>query len=152
MIDYYGTDVRRINHALKVYGFAQTIALQENLHAEQFAIVELAAILHDIGIPVSEQKYGSCDGKYQEIEGPPIARQMLENYKIPAHIIDRVCFIIGHHHTLKAIEGIDFQIIVEADFFVNAFEEEISKSAIIHMRNSWFKTKSGINLLNRLYL
>ena len=29
--------------------------------------------------------------------------------------VERICFIIGHHHTYKAIDGLDFQILVEAD-------------------------------------
>ena len=78
MIEYFGADVRRINHALKVHSFASLIAKNENLNAEIQEITEVAAILHDIGIPVSELKYGSCIGKYQELEGPPIAREMLQ--------------------------------------------------------------------------
>lgn len=79
MMGYFGKDVRRINHALKVYGLASAIGRTENLDSQTIEITETAAILHDIGIPESEKKYGSCIGKYQEIEGPPIARVILEN-------------------------------------------------------------------------
>ena len=37
-----------------------------------------AAILHDIGIHKAEEKYKSSAGNYQEIEGPPIAKAIME--------------------------------------------------------------------------
>ena len=84
MIEYFGNDVRRINHALKVYGFASTICRSEKLNNE-------TALLHDIGIPISEKKYDSCIGKYQEIEGPPIAGEILEKLNFKPEVIERVC-------------------------------------------------------------
>lgn len=152
MLTYFGTDARRINHALKVLGFAKAIALGENLNNEQLEIIELTAILHDIGIPNSEIKYGSPHGRYQEIEGPPVAQELLKKHNVPTHIIERVCFLIGNHHTYKNIDDIDFQIIIEADFFVNAFEDSLSEKAITHMRDQWFKTETGIRLLSQMYL
>jgi len=151
MIDYFGTDVRRINHALKVYSFARLIALQEKLDGDQLLIIELASILHDIGIPVSEQKYGSCIGKYQEIEGPPIAREMLETLGASTEIIDRVCYLIGNHHTYTKIDGIDFQILVEADFLVNIYEDEMSEGAIKSASDKYFKTQTGKHLIESMY-
>jgi HD superfamily phosphodiesterase len=152
MIQYFGTDVPRINHALKVYGYAQTIAFSQNLTPKELQIIEFAAILHDIGIPISEKKYGSCSGNYQEIEGPPIAKEILKQCSISEEIIERVCYIISKHHTLQAIDGIDFQIIIEADFLVNAFEETVSKKSIEHMKNTWFKTEEGMRLVDVMFL
>lgn len=152
MIEYFGADVRRINHALKVHSFASLIAKNENLNAEIQEITEVAAILHDIGIPVSELKYGSCIGKYQEIEGPPIAREMLQQLGASPELIERVCFLVGNHHTYTKIDGIDFQILVEADFLVNIFEDEMSASAIESAREKYFKTQNGIQLLKKIYL
>ena len=152
MITYFGRDISRINHALKVYAYAQTIASSENLNAEQIQIVEYTALLHDIGIPICEQKYGACSGKCQEIEGPPIARKILDRHKVLNTIIEQICYIIAHHHTLKAINSIEFQIIIEADFIVNAFEENISSDSISHMYNEWFKTDGGKFILKNLFL
>ena len=84
MIEYFGNDILRINHALKVYGFASTICRSETANRDTIDIIEIAAVLHDIGIHVSEKKYKSSAGKYQEIEGPPIARKMLEKMNLPA--------------------------------------------------------------------
>jgi uncharacterized protein len=152
MIDYFGTDVRRINHALKVNSFARLIGQKEGLASDILEIIDLSSILHDIGIPVSEQKYGSCIGKYQEIEGPPIAREILENLGVRPEIIDRVCYLIGNHHTYTKIDGIDFQILVEADFLVNIYEDEMSEGAVISAKDKYFKTSAGKKLIESLYL
>lgn len=99
MIGYYANDPRRVNHFLKVYSFSKSIGELEKLDEETQYILEIAAIMHDIGIKISEEKYNSSAGNYQEIEGPPVAREMLEKLGFHEKIIDRVCFLIGHHHT-----------------------------------------------------
>lgn len=152
MVDYFAPDVRRINHALKVYSFASLIGRKENLTAAELEITEIAAVLHDIGIPVSEQKYQSSAERYQEIEGPPVARKILESLNASSDITIRVCFLIGNHHTYTKIAGIDFQILVEADFLVNFFEDEISENAIRSVRDKYFKTETGKSILDQMYL
>ena len=79
MIDYYKGDPKRIQHFLKVHAYAKLIGEQERLDKEILEILEVAALTHDIGIKVSEQKYNSSAGKYQEIEGPAVAQKMLED-------------------------------------------------------------------------
>ena len=108
--------------------------------------------MHDIGIKISEEKYNSSAGNYQEIEGPPVARKMLEGLDFDEKIIDRVCFLIGHHHTYSKIDNIDYQILVEADFLVNIYEDEIKHDSIVSIKNKYFKTKAGTNFLEKLYL
>jgi HD superfamily phosphodiesterase len=152
MVDYFGTDVRRINHALKVNSFARFIAQKEGVTVDVLEIIDLSSILHDIGIPVSEQKYHSSAGRYQEIEGPPIAREILESLGVSTEIVERVCYLIGNHHTYTKIDGIDFQILVEADFLVNFFEDEMSENAIKSARDKYFKTETGKSILDRMYL
>jgi HD superfamily phosphodiesterase len=152
MIKYFQTDVRRINHALKVFDFAQIISEDQSLDKKTNEIIIYSAILHDIGIKEAEKKYKSSIGKYQEIEGPPIAREILSKLKISKEIINRVCFIIGNHHSYTKINGIDFQIIVEADFLVNIFEDNISKEAIENINDYVFKTESGKKLIRTMYL
>lgn len=115
MITYFGSDVKRINHALKVYGFAREIGEVENINDEKLQILEVAAILHDIGIKESERKHNSSSGTYQEIEGPPVARELLHDFNLKSDFVDRVCYIIGNHHTYSRIDDVDFQILVEAD-------------------------------------
>lgn len=151
MIEYFGNDVRRINHALKVYSFAKTIAELEQLDKKQQLIVEATALLHDIGIKEAERKYNSSAGNFQEIEGPAIALIVLNEIGFPEDLSKRVCFIVGNHHTLTKIDGIDFQIIVEADFLVNIDEDLISKETIKTIHNKHFKTQSGTTLLHSIF-
>ena len=143
MIDYFQSDVRRINHSLKVFDFAQIIYEDQSIDKKTKDIISYTAILHDIGIKQAENKYNSSIGKYQEIEGPSIARKMLSDLKLSEEIINRVCFIIGNHHSYTKINGIDFQIIVEADFLVNIFEDNMNKKAIKNIHDSIFKTDSA---------
>ncbi len=152
MIAYFDGDVRRINHALKVYGFATAIAGVEKLDERQHQIVDIAALLHDIGIVNAEKKYNSSAGNYQELEGPPVARELLVQFNLPSEIIDRICFLIGHHHSYTKIDRIDFQILVEADFLVNIFEDNLSGNAIHSIREKYFKTKAGKEMLDKIYL
>ena len=122
MIDYYAGDARRINHFIRVHGYARLIGLKEGLDNKTQAILEAAALVHDIGIKPSEKKYGHCEGPLQELEGPPVARAMLSELGFQADVIERVCFLVGHHHTYTHIDGIDYRILVEADFLVNAID------------------------------
>lgn len=152
MIVYNEGDVRRINHFLKVYSFAKTIGELERLDDETQNILEIAAVTHDIGIKLSELKYNSSAGNYQQIEGPGEAKTLLENLGIDNKIIERVCFLIAHHHTYNNITGIDYQILVEADFLVNAYEDSMEAFAMEKVRDKIFRTEAGKNLLNGMYL
>jgi hypothetical protein len=152
MIHYFETDVSRINHALKVYGFATCIAQRENLPPEELLIVDIAAILHDTGVKEAELKYHSTIGKYQELEGPSVARELMAELKLDTEIIDRICFIIGNHHSYQQIDDQDFQIIVEADFLVNIFEEKMSNPTIESVRQKYFKTPTGISMVESMFL
>ncbi len=152
MIETFGNDATRINHALKVFGFATSIAESEGLDHEIMEIVRISAILHDIGIKECERKYNTSSWACQEEEGPPLAGKILEELGITEDIIKRVKFIIGNHHTYENIDGIDFQIIIEADFIVNAFEKGLSKESISEFVQKHFKTDTGRKLMNTMYL
>ena len=144
-------DARRIHHLLKVYAYADTIGRLEGLPAKEQDILRTAAVLHDIGIHAAEEKYGSSAGNYQEIEGPAPARAILEDLGADETLIDRVCYLIAHHHTYHDIDGLDYQILLEADFLVNAYEDQLKPEAIIHFRDKIFRTKTGLRLLKDTY-
>ena len=118
MISYYSGDPKRIQHFTKVHSYAKLIGEREQLSPEELYILEAAAYTHDIGIKPAEEKYGSSAGKLQEQEGPAVARGMLMRLGFAENVIERVCYLIGHHHTYTGIEGRDYQILVEADFLV----------------------------------
>ena len=144
-------DLKRIEHSLKVYGYARNLGLSERLSDELQEIVELTGLLHDIGIHVAEMKYGKCTSKDQEIEGPSIALEILSALDFSKTVIDRVCFIISKHHTFTAVDGVDFQLLVEADFLVNSSEDRMSDHQITHFAHNIFRTESGMGYLRMLY-
>lgn len=151
MVEYFEGDVKRINHALKVYALVKSIGELEGIPAEKMKALEIAAVLHDIGIKESEKKYSSSSGKYQELEGPPIARDILQELSLNQSLIDRVCYLIGNHHTYPKIDDIDFQILVEADFIVNIFEDDMNMEQIKTVREKYFKTSTGLGYLGSMY-
>lgn len=151
MIQYYAGDAKRINHFLKVFGFAKAIGEIEGLEDDEQEILEIASLTHDIGIKNSELKYNSSAGNYQQIEGPPEAEKLLSELNVDSAIIQRVCWLIAHHHTYTDIQGNDYQILVEADFLVNAFEDEMTESTIKNISEKIFKTNTGKLFLENLY-
>lgn len=144
-------DARRIHHFLKVYALAGAIAAAEHMEEQARLTLELAAILHDVGIHASEAKYSSAAGRYQELEGPPLARKMLERYELPEPIVERVCTLIGRHHTYTDVDGLDCRILLEADFLVNMEEEQMKPAQIASARQVVFQTETGLKLLEDMF-
>lgn len=151
MVRYFGNDTRRINHAFKVLGFADAILAGEAVSGQAAQVTLLAAILHDIGIKEAERKYQSSAGNYQESEGPPIAAEIMNHCRVTAEIRDRVCFLVGHHHTYNKIDDIDFQILVESDFLVNIQEGFIKPEAAPGVIRNYFRTATGKELASSMY-
>lgn len=152
MIDYYAGDPKRIQHFIKVYHFAKMIGEMERIDPQTQEILEVAALVHDIGIKNSEEKYNSSAGKYQELEGPPEAEVLLTSLGYPEPFVNRVCWLVGHHHTYGNIQQIDHQILVEADFLVNAYEDALSEQAIHNVLINLFRTETGKHLLKTMFL
>lgn len=154
MKNYFGDDTRRIDHALKVLGFAERIMEGEKIEGNLKRIITITAILHDIGIKMAEMKYNSTAGKYQEIEGPPIAAEIMLGNKEDRDIIERVCYIIGGHHTASKNNGLDFQIIWEADLLVNIEEDGLykNKENVKNIIDKNFETKTGRDIAVNTYL
>ena len=151
MKKYFGTDYKRVNHALKVSRYAEQILKMEGGHP---LVVLGAAYLHDIGIHEAEKKHGSPSGRYQEIEGPPIERGILEGLNVQKEVADEICDIVAHHHSPGEAESLNFQILYEADWLVNLEEEGISKDRekVKEVVQKVFKTATGKELAEKIYL
>lgn len=147
----YDSDGPNIHHLMSVHAYSRMIAQMENVDEHTLFITELAAYLHDIGVKISKEKYGNSQPQHQEAEGPIIAKELLAPFNLPLEDVERVCFIIGHHHTYKAIDGIDFQILVEADYIVNLMEGYCKKDSLPAMKSNIFKTESGKYLLEQMF-
>jgi HD superfamily phosphodiesterase len=120
MEEYFGSDRRRIGHALRVTDFARQLLEHEPGDRE---LVLATALLHDIGIPEAERKYGSAAGNLQEIEGPPVARAILGRLGYDEAFIVEACAIIASHHSPGEVETDNFRLIWDADWLVNLGDE-----------------------------
>ena len=112
MIGYFSGDPKRIQHFIKVHSFARYIGIRERLPEHELFVLECAALVHDIGIKPAEEQYGECGGKLQEQEGPIYAQQLLSELGFENYMIERICYLIGHHHTYTNVEGMDYQILI----------------------------------------
>ncbi len=141
----------RVHHFLKVHTFARLIALEEGLDAATASILEVAALVHDIGIKASLEKYGSSKGSLQEQEGRELAGPLLRRLGYPEAVVERVCYLVSRHHTFTDIDGPDYQILVEADFLVNIHEGSYTREAAGRIFDTVFKTTTGRELFQTLY-
>ncbi len=151
MKNIFSSDQERIDHALAVLNYAEQILFAEGGDP---LVVKAAAILHDIGIHEAERKYSSSAGKYQEIEGPPIAREILSKYELDEAIIEHICKIIANHHSAKNIDTPEFKIIWDADWLVNIPTEfpEADKEKLQKLIDKIFKTNKGRQIAVELFL
>lgn len=151
MRDYFGDDQRRIDHALRVTGFAEEILQHEKADRE---VVIAAALLHDIGIREAERKYGSSAGDLQEREGPPVARGILASLGFDKAVIDEVCEIVGAHHSPGEVDTDNFRVIWDADWLVNLGDEfdlrDHGKTR--ELVRKIFQTAAGKAIAERIYL
>ena len=152
MIDFYQGSHHDVSHFLKVYAYAQTIGQMENLSNEKQLTLEAAAIVHDISCPLCREKYGSAAGHLQEQESETLLRPFLEDSGLSEPVKERVIALVCRHHTYTGIDRIDCQILLEADYLVNAGEGELSAEAIRAFREKVFKTSTGTKFLDSLYL
>lgn len=151
MIEFYKGDAKRIQHFCKVHSYAKLIAETENVDKNCLFTIEAAALTHDIGIHICEEKYGSCNGKLQEKEGPAIAEKLLGELGFDRNVSERVQYLIAHHHTYGNINEMDYQILVEADFLVNIMEDGLSKEAALKAYHNIFKTVCGKTICREMF-
>ena len=148
MESHFREDTKRINHAKKVLSHAEKLLEKE--HGADLNVVYAAAILHDIGIHEAERKHGSCAGRFQEIEGPPIARKIMKGVGMQEENIKEVCDIIAHHHTPGKINTLNFRILYDADWLVNIKDEYDIKDK--EKIKKIFLTDAGEKLAKKIYL
>ena len=151
MISYNRGDAKRIQHFIKVHSFAKLIGETEDLSPAELFVLETAAVVHDIGIKPSEAKYGRCDGKLQEQEGPEPARELLEKLGYEKTVVERVCYLVAHHHTYENVEGLDYRILLEADFLVNLYEDGISKEGVQRAYEKILVTETGKRICREMF-
>ena len=147
MIDFYRGNAEDISHFLKVYAFAHTIGGLEGLDASARDTLEIAAIVHDIACPLCREKYGNTHGKHQEEESEALLEEFLREFALAGERKERIIFLVTHHHTYSGVDGMDYQILLEADYLVNAAESEKYGKSWKAVRENVFRTKTGIRFL-----
>lgn len=151
MIAVSDGNIHDIDHFIRVWTYARTIAELEGLDAETQDILEVAAITHDIACPLCREKYGNTNGKYQETEGASMVRDFLRDTGLTEAQIDRVAFLVGHHHTFTDVQGSDYQILLEADYIVNASENHYRRENLEAFLSRVMKTDSGRQILHSVF-
>jgi len=150
---YFADDFKRIGHAGRVARYTEEIGKTENCNP---AVTMITAYLHDIGIKESERKYQSSAARYQHQEGPPVARQILNELGAPQLLIDEVCDIIGHHHSPREEETMNFKVVYDADLITNLEEKQkdapSSREQLQKIINHSFLTTSGAALAAKVLL
>ena len=121
LAEYFGSDDRRIEHALRVLHHADRI--MDDRAGCDADIVIASALLHDVGIKVSEEKHGYNNGKTQEEYGPPLAEDLLNAIGFPPDKTEIVKNIIGNHHSPSRYEYPELAVLKEADQIVNRDEK-----------------------------
>lgn len=145
MKNVFAGDQKRIEHTLAVLSYAEQIQRAEG--ADPF-VVKAAAVLHDIGIAEAERKYGSSAGKYQQMEGPPIAEAILKKYGVPAEAIEHVCRIVGSHHSGNDLDTTEFNCVWDADWLVNIPVDfsNTSEPKLREIIDKVFRTRTGYEI------
>ena len=151
MIAFSNGNIHDIDHLIRVWTYAKTIGDLEGLDPDTQYILEAAAITHDIACPLCREKYGNTNGKHQEEEGARMVRDFLEGSGMEPGQIDRVSYLVGHHHTFQNIDGMDYQILVEADYIANACENGYSRENVKNFTGKIMRTPAGMRIAASIF-
>ena len=152
MIAFSDGNIHDIDHFIRVWTYARTIGMLENLDVETQYILEVAAVTHDIACHLCREKYGNTNGKHQEEEGMEMVTEFLSDTGMTKEQIRRVAYLVGHHHTFHDIDGIDHQILLEADYIANASENGYSRQNVETFIQNIMQTSSGRKMAEAIFL
>ena len=136
MIAFSEGNIHDIDHFIRVWTYARTIGELEQLDADTQFIRE---------------KYGNTNGKHQEEEGVPLVKAFLSDTGMTGTQIERVAYLVGRHHTFNGIDGLDWQILLEADYIANATENSYSETNVRNFVQKIMKTESGKRLAQSVF-
>ena len=151
MIRLSNGNIHDIEHFVKVWACAKTIGEMENLDPETQFLLEAEAITHDIACPACREKYGNANGKLQEKESPALIAAFFSDTDLTGPQTERVSFVVSHHHTYEGVDGPDWQILLEADYVVNASENGCSGANIRQFLETQAKTETGKRLIREVF-
>ena len=111
----------------------------------------MAAVVHDIACPLCREKYGNTSGKHQEEESAPLVAEFFKDVPAGELDVERITWLVTHHHTYTNVEGMDYQILLEADFLVNLHEQNSGLDAVREAEAAVFRTRTGREILRCQY-
>ncbi len=152
--EQFGADRGPIAHAQEVLAAAEELL---TIEPADWHIVLPAALLHDVGLKAAEEKHGSSEPRWQELEGPPLARAILLKLGFQMKDLEEICDIVGHHHSPEALDRRDnpnFRAVYDADCLVNLRELARGKSRkeLTGLIRELFLTEAGRRLAAQRYL
>ena len=118
---YFGTDFKRIAHAVRVARHAEHIGRSERAN---LAVALCAAYLHDVGLHEAEEKHGADAADHHEELGGPVAASIMQKLGAGADLAAEVCDIVTHHHHPGEDEELNFRVVYDADRIVNLEERQ----------------------------
>lgn len=151
MIAFSQGSIHDIDHLLRVWAYTKTIAELEGVDDNTRLVLEVAAITHDIACPLCRERYGNTNGKHQEEDGARLVEAFLAGTGLSTEQVERVRFLVGHHHTYTQVEGIDWQILLEADFIANACEGAYPRERVEAFLGKVAKTSAGTRLTRSVF-
>ena len=147
MLAFSEGNLHDIDHLIRVWAYSRTIGKLEGLDPETQYVLETAAITHDIACPLCREKYGNTNGRHQEEEGAPLVRAFLKGSNLREAELERIAFLVGHHHTFTGVDSLDWQILLEADMLANAGENGWPRERVERFLGRFCKTESGARLI-----
>ena len=151
MVRFSTGEPRRIHHMVKMLSFANMIADAEGLKGKDLTCLQAAAILFDCGYKTSQEIHQDMTTKHLEELSPRIARAMLAKQGLDPQLIDHICELLETSHTYRDVEGLDHQILIEADFLVDFFDDNCAEIAIRKALKNIFRTETGKALCRSIY-
>lgn len=115
--------IRRTQHILKVYSLAKLFGEKLELDKKELELLEIASILHDIGIKPTKKKGVDTSLENQLEEVKKILENLANIYELTPEEQKRVYFLIENHHNYCDLDDLSHQILIEADLIINIFEK-----------------------------
>ncbi|WP_288591646.1 HD domain-containing protein [uncultured Victivallis sp.] len=154
MMEFYsGEDSRQIAHTQCVHDYTRLLAAKSGVEPHRAMLLEIAAILHDIGCPAAREKYGDSRPPRQEEEGKRICRDWLPEYpELSCADIDYVAEVVGRHHRFSEAKRLEFIPLFEADLIVNLFEGYYPLDRAAELKEKLVTSVAGRELFDLLFL
>ena len=117
LLEHFEDDNRRIDHAISVLIRAERILMDRDDCDNELVVA--VALLHDVGIKISEAKLGYNDGKTQELYGPDVVEKILVGIGFAPDKIVKAKEIVGNHHSPSRYDYPELEVLKQADRIVN---------------------------------